>query len=83
MANSIGIKRKWFQNDLLHPHYDISKSKKQLAISLGAVEVSDKELIRRCYPKMVEKFNIDFYCGDEIDFNEKCSYQCSKCNNPK
>lgn len=49
MADAIGIKRKWFQNKQRHPHYDICKSMKQKAIKLGAVEVSDRELIRRCY----------------------------------
>lgn len=54
MADKIGINRKWFQDHKnngksKHPHYDICKSKKQLAIKYGAVEVSDRELIRQCY----------------------------------
>lgn len=53
MAASIGIARKWFQNHAKHPHYDICKSKKQLAISLGAKEISDRELIKICYPNGV------------------------------
>lgn len=54
MADAIGINRKWFQDDKhkLHPHYDVCKSKKQLAITLGAIEVSDKELVRQCYPAL-------------------------------
>ena len=50
MANAIGVKRKWFQNKKHHPHYDICKQMKEKAIELGAVEVSDKELIKNCYP---------------------------------
>lgn len=53
MADSLGLKREWFQgtgNNKLCPHYDISKSKKSEALRLGAIEVSDKELIRQCYP---------------------------------
>lgn len=50
MAEAIGIKRKWFQDHEKHPHYDISKGKKQIAILMGAEEVSDKELIQKCYP---------------------------------
>lgn len=57
MAAKIGIARKWFQNIPEHPHYDICKSKKQLAISFGAIEVSDKELIRRCYGSILQKLN--------------------------
>ncbi len=52
MADAIGVNRKWFQNHKIHPHYDISKSMKQKAISLGAIEVSDKELINKCYPRL-------------------------------
>lgn len=38
MADKIGVARKWFQNDR-YPHYDICKSKRELAISLGAIEI--------------------------------------------
>lgn len=53
MAVKLGI-RKWFQDDdkHLHPHYDVCKSKKQLAIKLGAIEIDDKELINRCHPNL-------------------------------
>lgn len=54
MADAIGVNRKWFQDHEFHPHYDICKAKKQKAIALGAVLVSDKELIRKCYPKMAQ-----------------------------
>lgn len=50
MADAIGVNRKWFQNKKNHPHYDVSKGMKQKAVELGAVEVSDKEIIRKCYP---------------------------------
>jgi len=50
MADAIGVKRKWFQDKKSHPHYDICKQMKRKAIELGAIEVSDKDLIRKCYP---------------------------------
>jgi Protein of unknown function (DUF4031) len=57
MADLIGVKRKWFQEhykgtDFYHPHYDVCKSKKELAIMLGATEINDRELIKICFPKM-------------------------------
>ena len=55
MADAIGVKRKWFQNNKYHPHYDICKSMKKKAIALGAVEVNDRELIKRCYGDILEK----------------------------
>lgn len=43
MASLIGVARKWFQDPatmpkVSWPHYDIAKSKRALAVSLGAVE---------------------------------------------
>lgn len=45
MADAIGIQRKWFQNHGKYPHYDICKSKRKMAVHLGALEVSSKELL--------------------------------------
>ena len=44
MADKIGLKRSWFQmgkNDL--PHYDLVASKRKLAVSNGAVELTRRE----------------------------------------
>lgn len=43
MADRIGVARRWFQDPrtmpkVSWPHYDIAKSKRALAVSLGAVE---------------------------------------------
>jgi len=40
IAQSIGIKRRWYQGD----HYDISISKRKLAIKAGAIEVTMRQL---------------------------------------
>jgi len=44
MADSIGIKIEHFQGDARTPHYDLSISKRNLAISKGAIEVNRKQL---------------------------------------
>lgn len=36
MARVIGLQRRWFQDHGLHPHYDITPGKRQLALSRGA-----------------------------------------------
>jgi hypothetical protein len=61
MVDAIGVPRKHFQDDEkhLHPHYDICKSKKALAIKLGAVEIDDRELIERCYPQLKKLLDED------------------------
>jgi hypothetical protein len=46
MADKIGVNRKWFQ-DRKDKHYDVCQSKKQRALELGAVLVSDRELISK------------------------------------
>lgn len=42
MADRIGLAREWFQDPktmkVSTPHYDVSKSKRQLAIAAGAIE---------------------------------------------
>src|SRR5690606_33227956 len=30
----------------------------------------------------IETVDNDFYCGDEVDYDEKCLKQCNGCNNP-
>ena len=44
MADRIGVRRKWLQNKRV-PHYDICKSKRALAVKLGAVEVSRERVV--------------------------------------
>lgn len=49
MAERIGVARRWFQDPrtmprVSHPHYDIALSKRRLAVSFGAVEVT----LRQC-----------------------------------
>lgn len=45
-AAKLGMRRSWFQGkDPRHPHYDLVKSKRDLAVKLGAREVTGRELI--------------------------------------
>ena len=43
MADRIGVLRKWYQGD----HYDITQSKRALAVAAGAIELSRMELGRK------------------------------------
>ncbi len=47
MADRIGVARKWFQDKPGHPHYDICKANRALAIKLGAVEITSQELVKK------------------------------------
>ncbi len=44
MADRIGLKREWFQPKSI-PHYDLSQSKRTMAVKLGAKEITSKEVV--------------------------------------
>lgn len=44
MVDKIGVQRKWIQNTD-PPHFDISKGKRELAIELGAIPLSMRDLV--------------------------------------
>ena len=47
MAERIGIRREHFQEHAYYPHYDICKSKREIAVALGAIEIRSQDLIRK------------------------------------
>lgn len=47
MAQLIGLKRAWFQSRRHLSHYDICLTKRRLAVRLGAIEVTSRDLIKR------------------------------------
>ncbi len=47
-AARLGLKRMWFQQHRLVPHYDLRPSKAALAKELGAQQVSSKTLLALC-----------------------------------
>jgi len=58
MADKIGLKREWFQ-PLSVPHYDLTKSKRKLAIQKGAKPIS-----RRQEGEMVRAWRKKTNCPD-------------------
>ncbi len=42
LAVRLGLKRAWFQKTTGAPHYDLTASKRALAVSLGAIELDDR-----------------------------------------
>lgn len=45
MADRLGLKRSWFQ-PLSWPHYDVCWTKRQKAVRLGAVPITQRQLAR-------------------------------------
>ena len=47
-VKQLGFKRKWFQNNLRHPHYDLTTNRALIrAMKQGVKRVSIKELLKR------------------------------------
>lgn len=49
-ASDLGLEQRWFQDTVDFPHYDLTRSKRELAVRSGAKEVSRRvmvSLIRR------------------------------------
>jgi len=44
-AARLGLKRKWFQTSPSGPHYDLTASKRQLAVIYGVTEHTDREMV--------------------------------------
>lgn len=52
MADQIGVARKWLQKEgTYQEHFDICQSKRRLAVSFGAEEISMKELCKKTLAK--------------------------------
>lgn len=59
-AQAMGLKRAWFQDKPLHPHYDLTtKHARKRAISAGAELVTARELAMRCS----KLFSLRCTCG--------------------
>lgn len=46
-ARRIGLQRAWFQNRPDLPHYDLNPSRRQAAVSAGAVELNREQTVAR------------------------------------
>ena len=46
MADKVGMRRAWFQDSQDHPHYDLSQTKRALAVQQGAIEIDSRQLVQ-------------------------------------
>lgn len=47
MADKIGVARRWFQGQASFPHYDVCKSKRELAIAFGAMPLEKRPFVMK------------------------------------
>lgn len=65
MVDKIGVAQKWIQHrDTHREHFDIAKSKRELAISHGAIPISNKMLARFMIAK---QHGFDWRPGDDLE----------------
>lgn len=58
MAKKLGLKREWFQDHPLHPHYDMYGNKRSIAVLIGCVPLETMEMVKRCsFDRKREKQN--------------------------
>lgn len=60
----LGLKRSWFQSHPTHPHYDLTRNKRTLAVKNGAVEIVG---LFRTKPRKNDRL--------KKEGNKKCSMQ--------
>lgn len=53
-ARRLNLKRSWFQYNTI-PHYDLTKSKRIDAVLLGAIEITDRQLVEMIRKHRKEK----------------------------
>lgn len=52
MAMAIGVRVKWLQSKgTYQEHFDICKAKRILAVQRGAIEISQRDLVKKCIAK--------------------------------
>lgn len=44
-AGKLGLKRGWYQENAVMPHYDLTASKRQMAVALGAIDSTPGEVL--------------------------------------
>jgi hypothetical protein len=54
-ARRLGMKREWFQDHRLAPHYDLTAGRRVLALEMGAVFVPIREQVKRRRAESSEK----------------------------
>lgn len=54
-AGQIGMRRSWFQNHRLVPHYDLTATRRRLAVRMGATETTAREVVKRAMTEDTKK----------------------------
>lgn len=64
-ADRLGLKRIWYQPSASMPHYDLTEGKRARAVSLGAVEIDRREMVRQMKAWIERAMEFIKSCPDE------------------
>ncbi len=53
-AERLGMQRRWFQDHRLVPHYDLTPTKRALAVEAGAIQITSSEFVRRLQREQIQ-----------------------------
>ena len=59
-AQSIGLKREWFQGHTKYPHYDMNENRRKIAVKKGAIEIDKRTTIEKA-KKLKAEFELMKY----------------------
>ncbi|WP_155027742.1 DUF4031 domain-containing protein [Burkholderia pseudomallei] len=61
-AAELGLRKEWFQDRTMYPHYDVTVSVQRRALALGA-QVGDKRTIVACAKRLRVELSRDVHTG--------------------
>lgn len=61
-AAELGLRKEWFQDQTMYPHYDVTVSVQRRALALGA-QVGDKRTIVACAKRLRIELSRDAHTG--------------------
>lgn len=56
-AQKIGMRLSWFQDKSSLPHYDLTRRRRDVAVALGAIEITNQEVYQRILKHWQSKNN--------------------------
>ena len=73
MAETIGLRRGWFQKHAVMPHYDLTPNKRKQAVHHGAIEINAAQMVAELQKRR-------FHASDNPDAEWDEGYDiCSAC----
>lgn len=81
-AARLGLKREWSQErpTASAHHYDITPPKRELAIRLGAIEVTGRELVTRNYDGNLRRAQAQQLAANVCGYTGEPNCRCKECS---